>query len=211
LAFEEAGQITMISDPQRFKAAIERIDVANSEDPNTEVFGGQEYPKELLYSQRMSAWLARLEPNASEALCLAARSQHICRWVIPRDAYPMDRIGYLQWRKDLGKFHAEKAGQILREVGYDEETITRVKSLLRKEKLKSDLEMQLLEDVICLVFLENYLADFAQEHDEGKLIGIIHKTWKKMSPRGHVIALQLEMPANARALVEKALQMDSNQ
>ncbi len=195
----------MIQDRQRFKAAIERIDAANCEDPNTEMFRGKPYPKELLYGQRMSEWLMRLEPNASEALQLAARSQHICRWMIPRKSYPTDRVGYLKWRKDLGKFHAEKAGAILREVGYDEGTIQRVQSLLRKEKLKSDPEMQLLEDVICLVFLEHYFADFAQQHDEQKVIDIIRKTWKKMSPRGHAAALNLQMPPEARRLVERAL------
>lgn len=192
--------------PPRFEAALERIDAANSEDPNTVVFEGQEYPKELLYGRRMSCWLERLAPDASEPLRLAARAQHICRWMIPRDSYPMNRIGYLKWRKDLGKFHAKKASDILREVGYDEETVARVQALLRKEKLKTDLEMQLLEDVICLVFLAYYFEDFATGYDEDKLIDIIRKTWKKMSPRGHKAALELDLSTDARALIGKALE-----
>ena len=188
-----------------FESAIDLIDEANKEDPNSEVFEGQTYPKELLYSQRMTTWLAKLAPDASEALQLAARSQHIGRWEISRASYPQDRVGYLQWRKDLGKFHAETAGDILKAVGYDDDTIQRVQSLLRKERLKTDPETQTLENVICLVFLENYFTNFAKEQDEAKIIGIIQKTWKKMSPRGHEAALQLDLPDEARVLVEMAL------
>jgi hypothetical protein len=156
----------MIDNPQRFAAAIAQFDAANREDPNRERFEGQEHPRELLYAQRMTRWLERLAPDASEALGLAARCQHLCRWQIPRSDYPMDRRGYLQWRSHLARFHAEKAGEILREVGYDEQTIIRVQCLVRKERLKLDPEAQLLEDVICLVFLESYFADFARKHDE---------------------------------------------
>ena len=183
-------------DPTRFDAAIRLIDQANAEDP---------HGKELLYSQRMSDWLGRVEPGASEALRLAARAQHVRRWSIPRSDYPMDRIGYLTWRTTLGKFHAEQAAAILREIGYDEPTIGRVASLLRKERIKSDSEAQTLEDVICLVFLENTFAEFAASHDEEKVVGILRKTWRKMSERGRGVALTLEIPPAARRLVERAL------
>lgn len=188
-----------------YDAAIAKIDEANSADPNRELFEGQEFPKEVLYSQRMSAWLNRLDSDASEALRLAAHGQHICRWTIPRDSYPMDRPGYHRWRSDCQRMHAAKLGEIMREVGYDESEVTRVQSLVRKERLKLDPETQLLEDVICLVFLESYFADFAKQHDEAKLIDIVRKTWRKMSPRGHEAALQLPMAESARSLVEKAL------
>lgn len=194
-----------IAEPSRFNEAIARFDTANARDPNKETVEGIECPKELLYARRMSAWLERLAPDASEALRLAARCQHIRRWTIPRSQYPMDRPGYKQWRTELAKFHARTAGEILEEVGYDQETIRRVQGLLRKERLKLDPETQLLEDVICLVFLENYFADFARQHDEEKLVGVLRKTWRKMSPRGHEAALTLELPANARGLVERAL------
>jgi hypothetical protein len=180
----------------RFIAAIERIDAANAQDP---------HGKELLYSQRMSAWLERIEPDAPEALRLAARAQHIRRWTIPRADYPMDRIGYLKWRTTLYRFHADEAAGILREVGYDEPTIARVASLVRKEQIKSDPDAQTLEDVICLVFLENYFAEFAAGHDEDKVINILRRTWKKMSERGRGTALTLEIPAAAKRLVERAL------
>lgn len=189
----------------RFEAAIERLDAAHREDPNRELFEDHELPAELLYAERMTRWLQRLAPDASEPLRLAARCQHLCRWRIPRDRYPMDRPGYLRWRSDLARFHAEKAGEILGAVGYDAETLRRVQSLVRKERLKLDPEAQLLEDVICLVFLESYFAGFSRKHDEEKLVTILRKTWRKMSPQGHAAALALPLSPADRALVEKAL------
>jgi hypothetical protein len=192
------------TDP-RFLAAIQRFDAANARDPNVTVIDGTPHPKELVYARRMTDWLKRLEPNASEAVQLAARAQHIMRWSIPRNQFPMDRPGYFKWRTTLYGFHADQAGAILREVGYDEAMITRVRSLVRKLGIKTDPEMQLLEDVICLVFLENYFAEFAADHDEEKLIRILQRTWAKMSPRGHEAALALELPERERELIEKAL------
>jgi hypothetical protein len=185
----------MPTDP-RFASAIERIDAANAQDPSG---------KELIYSQRMSVWLDRFEPDASEALRLAARAQHIRRWTIPRSDYPMDRIGYLKWRTTLYKFHADEAAKILREVGYDEATTGRVASLIRKERIKTEAEAQTLEDVICLVFLENYFAEFAAAHEDDKVIGILRKTWNKMSQRGQAMALSLPMGAAAREFITRAL------
>lgn len=197
----------MAADAERFKAAIERFDRFNGEDPNREVFEGREYPKELLYAGRMTAWLERLAPDASEALRLAVRCQHIGRWTIARDRYPLGREGYIRWRGALGRFHAETAGRILTEVDYDAGTMARVRKLLRKGGLKTDPETQLLEDVVCLVFLENYFSDFSRKHADEKVIDIIKKTWVKMSPRGHGEALQLKdgLPPDRRALIERAL------
>ena len=195
----------MIVDLERFNAAIARFDAANADDPTTEVFQGAVYPKELLYAQRMTAWLDNIAPEASEVLRLAVRCQHIQRWTIPRHTYAMDRHGYLRWRTTLAKFHADTAAAILRDVGYDDATVQRVQTLLRKERLKRDPEVQCLEDVICLVFLEHYLAAFATQHDEIKVLDILRKTWTKMSPRGHEVALTLPMSPEARRLVEQAL------
>jgi hypothetical protein len=195
----------VISDRDRFNRAMARFDAANGDDPNTEVYEGRRYPKELLYAQRMSAWLDKLAPDAPEALQLAARAQHIRRWAIPRSSYALGRTGYLQWRSALGKFHAETAGAILREVGYDEQIIGEVQSLLRKERLKLNPSTQLLEDAACLVFLEHYFADFAPLHEEAKVIEIVRKTWKKMSPRAHEAAGSLILVPAAQALVAKAL------
>jgi Domain of unknown function (DUF4202) len=190
---------------QRFREAIARFDAANAADPHRVEFEGREWAKELLYAERMSRWLARLAPEASEALQLAVRSQHLCRWMIPRSEYPMDRAGYQRWRTDLQRFHAERAGKILREVGYEEEMVARVQALLRKERLKLNPETQLLEDVACLVFLESYFADFSQQHDEEKLIPILRRTWAKMSAHGREAALTLDLAPEQRELIEKAL------
>jgi len=195
----------MTTPEQRFDEAIARFDAANRDDPNKETVQGQEFPKELLYAQRMTEWLQRLAPDASEAVRLAVRCQHICRWTIPRSQFPMDRDGYLLWRKTLASFHADKAGGILREVGYGEDAIAAVQALLRKEQLKLNPETQLLEDVVGLVFLEYYCADFAGQHEEEMLLTILRKTWAKMSPRGREAALRLEVPAVVRGLIEKAL------
>ena len=192
--------------PDRFAAAILAIDAANAADPNT-VPGddGQSIASELLYGQRMSRWLERLYPAAPEPLKLAARAQHIRRWEVPRERYPMDRAGYHRWRTGLYTFHADAAAAILRDVGYDEATVERVRFLIRKERLKADPDTQALEDTICLVFLENDFADLARQHDAAKMIGIIRKTWKKMSPRGQRAALDVPMADADRALLQQAL------
>ena len=196
----------MIADRKRFDATLAAFDAANAEDPNRDE--GQ--PKELLYAQRMSAMLARFAPDAPEAVRLAVRAQHIQRWKTPRASYPMDRQGYLQWRTGLYKFHAETAGRIMAESGYDAETIERVKAAVGKKGLKVNAETQLLEDVTDLVFLEHYLAGFAAQHpdyDEEKWIGILRKTWQKMSAeaRAFVLAGEVSLPETARPLILKAV------
>lgn len=194
-----------MDDSARFQSATACFDAANAEDPHRVSVDGRDVPAELLYAQRMTAWLNRLYPNASEALRLAARAQHIRRWEIPRGTYPMDRAGYHRWRTTLYGFHADTAERILREVGYDDATIARVRSLLRKERLKADAEAQALEDMACLVFLESYFAEFAPKHAEEKIITILRRTWAKMSEKGRSAALALDLAPAARALIEKAL------
>ncbi len=196
-----------MSESQQFQRAVALIDAANGEDPNRETWQGREWPKELLYSQRMSEWLARLAPDADEALRLAARAQHIRRWQVPRDSYPRTRDGYLRWRTVLYEFHAQQAAALLSEAGYDEEALTRVSRILRKRGLKREEDSQLIEDVACLVFLEHYFAAFAPGHDPAKVIDIVRKTWKKMSDAARQAALGLALPAEARLLVEQALML----
>jgi hypothetical protein len=192
----------------RLEEALRRFDEANAEDPNTELVDGQSTPKELVYGRRMSERLAAFAPDAPETVKLAARAQHIRRWEVPRDSYPVGRAGYLKWRTDLYKRHGETAAAIMEEVGYDAEAIDRVKTLLRKRGLKTDPDVQLMEDVICLVFLEHYFHDFAQKHDEEKLVSIVQKTWKKMSAAAHRAALQLDFEADDSAIIEKALRSE---
>ena len=175
---------------EQIQKAFELFDAANAQDPNKEVYNGETYPKELLYAQRMTEILGDFLPDASTALQLACRSQHICRWEIARDSYPMDRIGYLQWRSQLKIMHAEKASSILKEVGFDEATCHRTRGILttKEKKLKRDDETQCIEDVICLVFLKYYYDDFLVKHDEAKIIDILKKPGKKMSEKGHEAA-----------------------
>ncbi len=189
----------------RLERAFAQFDRINASDPRMETVAGAREPKELLYARRMSERLDRFEPQASEALRLAIRAQHIARWEIPRSAYPEGRSGYKRWRTRLMQHHADLAGRILAEVGYDEVTIERVATLLRKQGLKRDPEVQVLEDVVCLVFLEHYLDDFAESHDDEKLVGILRKTWVKMSERGRSAALELPLSERASSLIESAL------
>lgn len=191
--------------PEKLIKSFKLFDEANNQDPNKVVYKEQEYSKELLYAIRMTEKLNDFAPNASEVLQLTARSQHICRWEIPRDSYPMDRVGYLQWRQDLKKFHAQKAGEILKLVGYDAEIIEKVSFLLQKKQLKKNLETQTLEDVICLVFLEFYFEDFAHKYAEDKMIDIVQKTWRKMSKEGQDAALQLPLSKYSLTLISKAV------
>ena len=187
-----------------FNRAFQLFDEFNSRDPKitTSVDGG--IPESLLYAQRMTSKLLDFYPNASEHLQLAARSQHIGRWEIPRSDFPMDRKGYLLWRSQLKIYHAKLAAAILEKSGYDEPTIVKVKNLLVKKKLKQNQETQILEDVICLVFLEFYFDDFAEEHEEEKLINILKKTIAKMSAKGVESAFQLPLSVKAKDLIEKA-------
>ena len=189
----------------KFKRAIALIDKKNSEDIHIEYFKGQEFPKELLYSQRMSLKLLEFKPEASEELQIAARAQHICRWRIPRSEYPMDKVGYIKWRNKLKKMHADMASDILKDAGYDSEFINRVSFLINKKLIKKDEGSQTLEDVICLVFLEYYFEEFAEKHPDEKVIKIIQKTWKKMSDKGHSAALSLEFTSKNASLIKKAM------
>jgi Domain of unknown function (DUF4202) len=195
---------------QRYQAAIAAFDKANSEDPNKEMADGEEYPKELLYAQRMTEMQERYAPDASEAVKLAVRAQHIQRWKSPRSNFPMDRQGYLQWRTGLYKFHAETAGKLMQEAGYDDEMTERVKAIIGKKALKVNAETQLMEDVVDLVFIEYYMLHFAgqkPEYDEAKWIEIIRKTWQKMSSRAHDFALagKIELPQALVPLILKAV------
>jgi hypothetical protein len=191
----------------RLSKTIAAIDQANGEDPNTEFWQGQKTPKELLYSVRMSHWLAKLDPSPSAARQIAARAQHIRRWTVAREDFPAGREGYLRWRTFLYRFHADQAEAILRETGYDGETIALVRKMVGKQGIKRDPDVQLLEDVACLVFLEHYFPAFAEKHDEEKMIGIVRKTWKKMSDLGHSAALTLQLPEELAAVVAKALNL----
>ena len=189
----------------QFQEAISLFDKANSLDPNKEQWEGKEYPKEVLYGQRMTAMLEGFHSEASEEVQLAARCQHICRWESPRDSYEMNRAGYLKWRTELKKFHAKKASEILASVGYSKEVQEKVSFLLQKKQLKKNADTQTIEDVICLVFLQFYFDAFIEKHSEEKIVDIVQKTWAKMSEKGHDAALQLAYSDKGLGLVKQAL------
>lgn len=193
------------TNPERFAAALRRFDEANARDPNHESINGSPQPRELIYAGWLTDWLLRLCPEASEPLRLAARCQHICRWEIPRDSYPQDRAGYLRWRADLKKFHAQKAGEILREAGYDAATIQRVQELNLKKNFPNDPETRVLEDALCLVFLERQFSVLAAKSDDAKMINALQKSWKKMTPAAHAEALKLNYGPREQNLIRLAL------
>ena len=186
---------------EKFASAIKRFDEENSRDPNQE----DGSPRELLYAERLTGWVLKLSPAASEALQLAARCQHICRWQSPRENYPMTRAGYLKWRADLKKFHAEKSGTILREVGYDDSIVRRVQDLNLKKNFPADAECRVLEDALCLVFLEFQFAALAAKTDDEKMINAIKKSWDKMTDAARAEALKLSYGDREKRLVERAL------
>lgn len=187
-----------------FQKAIAAFDAYHRNDPNMEEHNGKQVPKELLYAERMTDRLGRFAPEADESVILAARCQHIGRWEIPRKKYPMDRKGYLQWRNEEKIRHAHIAEKILSACGYSAATIDRVKMLLLKKELSTNTDTQLLEDVACLVFLEFYLEDFAEKHDDLKVIDILRKTLKKMSPQARQAAGDIKLTQRNRLLIESA-------
>ena len=192
-------------DPKHFEDALRRFDEANSRDPNREIVDGTSHPRELLYAQRLVTWVLRLCPGASEALRLAAHCQHICRWEIPRASHPMTRTGYLQWRATLKKFHAQKAGEILREAGYADDVIGRVQDLNLKKNFPNDPESRVLEDALCLVFLEFQFAELAGRSEDDKMINALRKSWQKMTETARAEALKLNFGPREKALLECAL------
>ena len=204
----DASASFSLSDPVRFEAALRRFDEENSRDPNMEIVNGTARPRELVYAGRLTDWVLKLCPNASEELRLAARCQHICRWMIPRSSCEKTRAGYLKWRNDLKQFHAEKAGAILCEVGYPEETAAKVQALNLKKNFPQDPDTRVLEDALCLVFLEFQFVELAAKTDDIKMINALQKSWKKMTPVAREFALQLNYDSRVKALLERALSPD---
>lgn len=191
--------------PTPFEKALAAIDAAHALDPNKTIVAGTELPYELHYANKCTQYLAQRAPSASEPLALAIRAQHFRRWEVPRSSYPMTRVGYYAWRTYLKKRQGEQVEEICVESGYTAEVAARVGALIRKEDLKSDEETQVLEDVACLVFLDDQFEAFEKEHDEEKIISILRKTWGKMSEKGREIALAMDLGERPKELVGKAL------
>ncbi|EAS31552.2 glutamyl-tRNA synthetase [Coccidioides immitis RS] len=188
-----------------FESALHAIDNAHSDDPNVVTIDDKQVPYELHYANKMSKYLTLHTPSPSDLLRLAVRAQHLRRWEVPRSSYPMNKIGYLSWRAALKKRHASLVEEICLNSGYSAADSERVAALVRKENMKTDEECQILEDVACLVFLDNQFEEFEREHDEEKVIGILRKTWGKMSDRGHELALEIPLSSRGKELITRAL------
>lgn len=184
------------TESERFQKAALAFETIHQGDPS-----GVALP----HARTVVAWVERLRPDASEALRLAARAQHLGRWEVPRSTYPEGRDGYLRWRRDLSERHAEQAAGLLTECGYPADTVARVGAIMRKRGRVRDPEVQVLEDALCLAFIERQLDDFRRKHEDAKLAGILQKTWAKMSPQGREAALALDLPGPVRELIARSL------
>ena len=190
---------------ENFEKALKEIDRFNSQDPRQKIDDGIAHPQELIYSKSLTEWVLKLDPQASEALRVAARGQHIGRWTIPRSEYPTGRSGYLRWREELKAFHVEKVGGILRDIGYDEDFIERVASLMSKNIMKEDQDAQTLEDGLCLVFFETQFMDLVEKTPADKMKIVVRKTWRKMGPKGREIALNMKLPFEVKRFLRSLL------
>jgi len=189
----------------RIALAWARFDQANGEDPTLLPTPEGPAPREQLHARWLTEWVLRLQPSPSVPLRLAARCQHLCRWKIPRAAHPADRAGYLRWRAELKRFHADLSAGILRECGFAEELIDQVRALNLKANFPADPDSRVLEDALCLLFLERQFADLAAKTDRAKVVNALRKSWAKMTPAARSLALELPLPASARELLEEAL------
>ena len=195
----------MSHDLSSFERAIAEFAAVHRQDPASTVWEGAETPRASLYHARLIHWVEHLDPNATESLRLAAHCQHLRRWAIPRADYPEGLAGYRSWRSALTDLHVDEANTILREVGYDDVTTSRVRDFLTKKNLKRDTEVQLFEDAICLVFFEMELAEFAGKHDRDRLIRILNKVRGKMSQNGWAVAQQvaMQLPEELHDLIDE--------
>jgi hypothetical protein len=188
-----------------FEEAIARFNAVNAEDPTSIEVGGEPRPKELVAAERLETWVKKVAPEAGEALLLASRCQHLKRFAFPRSEYPEGRVGYLKWRKELSRKHADLACEVLAEAGVAEALIAQVRTINLKEGIKANPDTQAMEDALCLSFLAHDFAAFAAKYDDDKVVDIVQKTWRKMSERGHELALSLPFDERSQKLIERAL------
>jgi hypothetical protein len=193
-----------MGDRIRFEEAVAAIDAANADDPHTVVFRGEVRPKELLHAELMTAWVKRLDPDATEAQLLAARANHLRRWVVPRSTFPDGRAGYLRWRREQKDRHAREVGEILVAAGFDEGTIERVAAIVRKDGLGDNPAVQVHEDALCLVFLQTQFDPVAEKLGHDKTVDVVRKTLNKMSAEGRSAAIGLDLSDHGRSLIEAA-------
>ncbi|ETN40403.1 uncharacterized protein HMPREF1541_04680 [Cyphellophora europaea CBS 101466] len=190
-------------------AALSAIDAAHALDPNTIISPDSQspVPYELHYALKCTAYLRKHTPEPSPLLTVAVRAQHFRRWEVPRDSFPRTKPGYFAWRTHLKKRQAQQVKEICLGCGFSEDEAARVAALIAKEDLKSgdDEEAQALEDVACLVFLDDQFDGFEKGVEEEKMVGILRKTWGKMGGRGREMVQEMELSERAKELVGRAL------
>ncbi len=189
----------------KLEKAFELFDAFNKQDPGTITWEGIAYPAEYFYAVQLHNWVLKLAPAAGEMLLLASRSQHIGRWKVPRNSYPEGKSAYLRWRTDLAKYHAETTGEFMLQAGYSVEEVKAVQQIIRKEQLRLNPEVQVIENALCLVFLQFQYEDFIAKHDDKKVITIIKKSWAKMTEPGRDAAMNLHFSEKGKALLLEAL------
>lgn len=199
------GHLTGIFIMTNLANTLAAIDLLHQGDPIKVIDKGEEIAGELLYARQMTSWLNRLCDSPSELVQIAARSQHLCRWELPRSEFEMNRAGYLKWRVEQGKYHGQKASKAMADNGYDQVSCQQVYDMVRKKSLKSNPDTQLMEDAACLVFLEFQFKEFASGYSDEKIIRIVKKTWAKMSETAHDFALRLDYSDAELALIQRAL------
>lgn len=190
------------------RAAEAAIDAANADDPNSVTVRGSTEPLALVHGRLAAGWVRRLAPDAPDTVVLAARAHHLRRWEVPRSSYPEGRAGYLRWRRDQKRRHADDVEGLLRATGHDDDAIARVQALIRRERLGTDPETQLVEDAACLVFIETQLAEVADRFDRDHLLEVIRKTARKMSPTALAAVATIDLGETERELLAAALQPD---
>ena len=188
-----------------FAAAVAAIDAANSADPGVvDVRGAGPRPLAQVHGELAAEWVGVLAPDASvdvELVSLAARAHHLRRWELPRSQYAAGRSGYLQWKRDQRKRHADDVGALLAEVGYGADEIAAVQAMV----LRQGEGGQLVEDAACLVFIETQLAAVATQLDHDHLLDVIRKTAKKMSPAALAAVGQMPLGEVEQSLLQEAL------
>lgn len=194
---------------EKLAKAFQLFDNYNKKDPTIFMWRKQPYPQEYFLALKLYEWVLKLSPDASEVLLLASRSQHIGRWEIPRETYPEGREGYLKWRKVLAAYHADKSAEIMLEAGYEALDIERVKEIILKKKIKADHEVQIIENALCLVFLEYQYEDFYPRHTD-KIVQILKKSLLKMDTEGHRFALSLSYSEQGKHYIKEALALLDN-
>ena len=189
----------------KLEEAFELFDTYNKQDPNKIIWNSISYPLTYFFALQLHDWVIKLNPDAGEALLLASRSQHIGRWTSARTSYPEGKAGYLQWRTDLKKFHAAKSGALMREAGYEEKVIEHTQHIILKKDLRTDQEVQTIENALCLVFLQYQFDEFILKHDEKKVLHVLQKSWGRMTGPGREAALSIVYSDKGKDLLDKSL------